>query len=266
VHGKIDARFSDQGEQLLKNIVRPVRVYRVELGALGVLPPAPTAASPSGPPRLSIVVLPFANRGDDLAQEHLVDGVLESLTTDLSRIPGAFVIARNTAFTYKGKSVDVRQLGRELGIRYVLAGSVQRGGTRLRVNVELLDAESGGHLWAERFDRDGGELFEIQDEIVARLARTLDVELTPAEARRAERVQRGDFDALALTFGGWAAFNRGLTPESLTEADHCFEQALTLDPRSAQALVGRALATSRRKIAFFGPAVIHDRDRQTPPA
>ena len=122
---------------------------------------------------LSIVVLPFANIGGDPEQDYFVDGVTESLTTDLSRISGAFVIARNTAFTFKGKAVDVKKLGRELNVRYVLEGSVQRGGNRLRVNVQLIDAETGNHLWAERFDKPVADLFDMQDEIVSRLANTL---------------------------------------------------------------------------------------------
>ena len=144
VRGRIDADFVDLGEKDLKNIARPVRVYAVRTGSERPAP-APSASAPNrqGPPRLSIVVLPFANIGGDPEQEHFVDGVTESLTTDLSRIRGSFVIGRNTAFTYKGKAVDLKQIGRELNVRYVLEGSVQRGGTRMRVNVQLIDAESG---------------------------------------------------------------------------------------------------------------------------
>jgi TolB-like protein len=129
-----------------------------------------------------MVVLPFANIGGDLEQEHFVDGVAESLTTDLSRIRGAVMIARNTAFTYKGKPLDVKTIGRELNVRYVLEGSVQRGGNRMRVNVQLIDAESGNHLWAERFDEPLADLLDMQDEIVARLANALDAQLIDAEA------------------------------------------------------------------------------------
>ena len=182
VRGRIDADFVDLGEKDLKNIARPVRVYAVRIGA-GSATPAPSAAEPNrqGPPRLSIVVLPFANIGGDPEQEHFVDGVTESLTTDLSRIRGAFVIGRNTAFTYKGKAVDLKQIGRELNVRYVLEGSVQRGGNRMRVNVQLIDAETGNHLWAERFDKPLADLFDMQDEIVARLAGALQ---RPARRRR----------------------------------------------------------------------------------
>src|SRR6202030_1406389 len=127
--------------------------------------------------RLSIVVLPFANLGGDPEQEYFVDGVTESLTTDLSRITGSFVIGRNTAFTYKGKPVDLKQIGRELNVRYVLEGSVQRASKRLRVNVQLIDAETGAHLWAERFDKPVADLFEMQDEVVAHLANQLGSQL-----------------------------------------------------------------------------------------
>ena len=146
----------------------------------------------SGTPHLSIVVLPFANLGDGPEQEYFVDGVTDSLTTDLSRIAGAFVIGRNTAFTFKGKAVDVREIGRELNVRYVLEGSVQRGDNRFRLNIHLTDTETGAQIWAERFDKAAADLLDMQDEIVARLANTLSAELIKAEARRAERSLRPD--------------------------------------------------------------------------
>jgi TolB-like protein len=139
-------------------------------------------------PQLSIVVLPFANLSGDPEQEYFVDGVTESLTTDLSRISGSFVIGRHTAFTYKGKGVNLKQIGRDLNVRYVLEGLVQRSGNRLQVNVQLVDAETGAHLWADRFDKPIADLFEMQDEIVSRLANALNTQLIEAEARRAERV------------------------------------------------------------------------------
>ncbi len=157
-----------------------------------------------------MVVLPFANIGGDPEQEHFVDGVTESLTTDLSRIRGARVVARNTAFTYKGKPLDVKTIGRELNVRYVLEGSVQRGGNRMRVNVQLIDAETGNHLWAERFDKPLADLFDMQDEIVARLAGALNAQLVAAEARRAE--QAPNPDSMDLYFQGLAWFNKGRTP------------------------------------------------------
>jgi TolB-like protein/DNA-binding winged helix-turn-helix (wHTH) protein/Flp pilus assembly protein TadD len=192
----------------------------------------------SAPPRLSIVVLPFANIGGDPEQDYFADGVTENLTTDLSRMRGAFVIGRNTAFTYKGKVIDLKQIGRELNVRYILEGSVQRAGTRIRVNVQLIDAESGNHLWAERFDSPVVDLLDMQDDIVSRLARQLDVELIAAEARRAELSPNPDsFD---LYFRGKASFNKGLTPEDLSNARDFFERALVLDRGNLDAQVGTA--------------------------
>ena len=187
VKGRLDLAVTDLGPTHLKNIADPIRVYSFEVGAPSVAKLTQTVAEKSGPPRLSIVVLPFANIGGDSEQEHFVDGVTESLTTDLSRVRGSFVIGRNTAFTYKRKAVDLKQIGRELNVRYVLEGSVQRGGNRMRVNVQLLDAETGNHLWAERFDKPLADLFDMQDEIVARLAGALNAQLVTAEARRAEQ-------------------------------------------------------------------------------
>src|ERR1700723_3770284 len=154
-----------------------------------------------------MVVLPFANIGGDSEQDHFVDGVTESRTTDLSRLRGAVVIGRNTAFTYKGKPVDLKQIGRELNVRYVLEGSVQRGGNRMRVNVQLIDAETGNHLWADRFDKPLADLFDMQDEIVARLAGALNVQLAAAEARRAELSP--NVDSMDLYFQGMAWLNKG---------------------------------------------------------
>ena len=193
--------------------------------------PAPSAAAPNdqGPPRLSMVVLPFANIGGGAEQEHFVDGVTESLTTDLSRIRGSFVIGRNTAFTYKGKAVDLKQIGRELNVRYVLEGSVQRGGNRMRVNVQLIDAETGNHLWAERFDKPLADLFDMQDEIVARLAGALNAQLVAAEARRAE--QAPNPDSMDLYFQGLAWLNKGLTPDNVAQARSFFDRALVRRPR-----------------------------------
>ncbi len=193
VRDRLKEEFTDLGEKELKNIARPVRAYALKTGLAGpALAPHSIVTEKSAPPRLSIVVLPFANLGGDPEQEYFVDGVTESLTTDLSRISGSFVIARNTAFTYKGKPYDVKQIGRELNVRYVLEGSVQRSGNRLRVNVQLIDAETGAHLWAERFDKPVADLFDMQDEIVARIANQLGTELIAAEVRRAEQAPHPD--------------------------------------------------------------------------
>jgi TolB-like protein/class 3 adenylate cyclase len=252
VRGKIGVEFADLGEQNLKNIALPVRAYAmVRDGPSSAIQPDRARLGPLSAPHLSIVVLPFANIGGDPEQEYFVDGVTESLTTDLSRINGAFVIARNTAFTFKGKAVDVRKLGRELNIRYVLEGSVQRGGNRLRVNVQLVDAETGNHLWAERFDKPVADLFDMQDEIVSRLANELDAELTAAEARRAELSPRPD--AMDLVFQGNSWFNKGLTPDCMARAHSFFEKAIALDPENVEAMVGLARADGA-----LGSAVMTD--------
>jgi TolB-like protein len=210
-----------------------------------------TAQRAFSPPRLSIVVLPFVNLSGDPEQDYFVNGVTESLTTDLSRINGAFVIARNTAFTFKGKPVDVKRLGRELNVRYVLEGSVQRGGKRLRVNVQLVDAETGNHLWAERFDKPVADLFDMQDEIVSRLANSLDAELVAAEARRAERSPHPD--AMDLVFRGSSWYNKGPTPDCMAQARRFYEKAIALDPENIEAMVGLA-----RVEAVLGAGVMTD--------
>jgi TolB-like protein len=241
VKARLDLVVSDLGEQSLKNIAEPIRVYSLEVGR-----PAqskPTLAASVAPPRLSIVVLPFANLGGDPEQEYFVDGVTESLTTDLSRIRGSFVIGRHTAFSYKGKSIDLKQIGHELGVRYALEGSVQRGGNRLRVNVQLIDTETGNHVWAERFDKPVADLFDMQDEIVARLANELSTELIAAEARRAEQVPSPT--SMDLHFQGMLHANSGATPEHMERARGFFERALELDPGNVEALVGTANVYAR---------------------
>jgi TolB-like protein/TPR repeat protein len=246
VKGRLDLAVSDLGPTQLKNIAEPIRVYSLDVGAK----PAPAPASEkSAPPRLSMVVLPFANIGGEPEQEHFVDGITESLTTDLSRIRGAVVIARNTAFTYKGKPLDVKTIGRELNVRYVLEGSVQRGGNRMRVNVQLIDAETGNHLWAERFDKPLADLFDMQDEIVARLAGTLNTELVAAEARRAE--QAPNPDSMDFYFQGLAWFNKGRTPGNVAQARGFFDRALAADPHNVDALIGSARADLNEGVLSF---------------
>src|SRR5262245_52525935 len=245
VRGKVAVEFTDLGEQPLKNIARPIRAYAVGPSANA----HQSEPLPSSTPRLSIVVLPFANIGSDPEQEYFVDGVTESLTTDLSRISGAFVIARNTAFTFKGKAVDVRRLGRELNVRYVLEGSLQRGGNRVRVNVQLIDVETTKHLWAERFDKPVADLFDMQDEIVSRLANSLDAELITAEARRAERSPHPD--AIDLVFQGRAWYNRGLTPDYMALSRGFFERAMALDPGNIEAMAGLARVEAQLGAAFL---------------
>ena len=192
--------------------------------------PSPAAGKPS------LVVLPFANLSPDPAQDYFVDGVTESLTTDLSRMAGIYVIGRNTAFTYKLKHVDLKQVGRELDVRYVLEGSVQRAQSRMRINVQLIDAETGNHLWGERFDKEVADLFDMQDEIGARLANQLGTELVMVEARRAARAPHPV--SMDLYFQGMEYLNRGSDPASLSRARPFFEQALRLDAANVEAMVG----------------------------
>ena len=211
----------------------------------------PQAGAPAAPPRdagnpattaprLSIVVLPFENLSHDPDQDYFADGITEDLTTDLSRISGSFVIARNTAFTYKGKSVDVKQLGRDLGVRYVLEGSVQRLGDQVQVAVQLIDAASGAHVWADRFETDRRNLVEAQSEITGRLARTLNLELVQAVGRRIEQERAVDPDAQDLVMRGWALYQRPLSAENRKEALQAFERAQAIDPQSVDAEIGIA--------------------------
>lgn len=285
LRGQMAASFVDRGEQAMKNIAQPVHVYALSAAALAELPrtpaapavparrhdaalrigalvagvlvliaagawwfwPAPVATLAKGgaAPRLSIVVLPFANLGGDAEQDYFVDAITENLTTDLSRISGSFVIARNSAFTYKGKAVDARQIGRELNVRYVLEGSVQRGNESVRVNAQLIDADSGRHLWAERFDKPRGDALRMQDEITARLARTLNVELVSAESSRGQRERPQNPDAVDLAMRGWSTFNRGAARENIAAAVPLFEDALRIDSQQTDALVGLALVLVR---------------------
>src|SRR5208282_4430887 len=205
-------------------------------------------AGPAKPlPHLSIVVLPFANLSGDATQDYFADGITESLTTDLSRISGSFVIARNTAFTFKAKNVDAQDIGKQLGVRYVLEGSVQRDPSRVRVNTQLIDAESGGHLWADRFDKPLGDLFALQDEIVGALASQLKAELISNEARRAQHAPNPD--SMDLYFQGMAELNKGFTPENMAQARSFFERAVALDPDNLDALLRKERVDTN--LAFY---------------
>jgi adenylate cyclase len=199
-----------------------------------------TKPAPAG--HLSIIVLPFTNLSGDPSQDYFADGVTENLTTELSRIRDSFVIARNTAFTYKGKSVDAREIGKELGVRYVLEGSVQRDQNRVRVNAQLIDAETGAHVWADRFDEIVADLFKLQDQVVAQLANALRYELGVAEAAKGARAQNPD--AVDLAMRGWAAIPVSLpSGDQVAAAKPLFEQALKIDPDNSEALAGKASTT-----------------------
>lgn len=301
IRDRLDLPFADRGEQTVKNITRPVRIYALApdavtavpeagradvprrprprpayarpvaaaafAGLLAILgiglwlwlpagPPALSVAAPDAgkptprPPHLSIVVLPFENYGAGHDQDYFADGITEDLTTDLSRIPGSFVIARNTAFTYKNRHLGARQIGSELGVRYVLEGSVQRAGDRVRVNAQLIDAASGAHLWAERFDRQVANLLQIQDEITRHIAWALSIELVEAESERARREHVVNPDAVDLAMRGQALLFKPLSAERDAQARRWFEQALAIDPKNVEALLGLAVTYLRDATDF----------------
>jgi adenylate cyclase len=203
---------------------------------------APAVAANPPPAHLSIVVLPFANLSGDPAQDYFADGVTDNLTTEISRIRDSFVIARNTAFTFKGKTVDAKEIGKELGVRYVLEGSVQRDQNRVRVNAQLIDAASGAHLWADRFEEDVADLFKLQDQVVARLANALGYELVKAEGQAGAHSKNPD--SIDLDMRGWAAINQWaqqrLTKDNLLAVRALFDRALEIDPNDAAASAGEA--------------------------
>jgi TolB-like protein/Tfp pilus assembly protein PilF len=250
IRDKLPYPFEDMGEQTVKNITRPVRAYLLSAAAVAVLPPVTASARPRSTrrqarprrdaPRLSIIVLPFTNLSNDPEQEYFADGITDDLTSDLSRIAGSFVIARTTAFTYKGKPIDVRQIGRELGVHYVLEGSVRRLGDRVQVNVQLIEAESGAHAWADRFDTDRRDVAEAQNEIVGRLARSLNFEILRDARHWIDEEKAADPDARDRVMRAWALFYGPGFPENQNEAVREFERALEIDPGSIDARLGVA--------------------------
>jgi adenylate cyclase len=254
--------FEDMGEQSVKNIARPVRVYAWRPEAVMDLPatmvlPAASISQPAAAPRLSIVVLPFTNLSNDPEQQYFVDGITEDVTTDLSRIAGMFVISRNTAFTYKDKRIDTKQIGRELGVRYALEGSVRRAGNQIRINTQLIDAETNAHLWAERFNGDTSDLFALQDEITSRIAVALDLELVTAEAARPTK----NPDVQDYILRGRAVRHRPKSPDVFAEAISLFEHALALDPGSVEAQSYLATVLAGRVIANMSNSAAADLER-----
>jgi TolB-like protein/class 3 adenylate cyclase len=256
VRDKLPYPFEDLGQLNVKNITRPVHAFALRPEVIATLPVAETVAPaiPIAPgmqapvnlraPRLTIVVLPFANLSHDREQQYVADGITDDVTTDLSRISGMVVISRNTAFTYRDKPIDTKQIGRELNVRYVLQGSVRRVDSRVRVNTQLIDAETDTHIWAERFDYATDDLFALQDDVTGRIAVALNLELPAAEAARPAEHP----DGLDYLLRGRAALHRGSAPENFSEAIRLFDMALTVDPGSveartllARALIGRVL-------------------------
>jgi adenylate cyclase len=262
IRDKLPYAFEDLGEQSVKNIARPVRVYALRSEAVAALP-APNALStppishPTVAPRLSIVVLPFVNLSTDPEQQYFTDGITEDVTTDLSRIADMFVISRNTAFSYQNKRIDTKQIGRELGVRYVLEGSVRRSSSQVRVNAQLIDAETDAHLWAERFDRDSSDLFGVQDEITSRIAIALKLELISVEAARASAHP----DALDYILRGRAAMSKPQSRDSCAEAIGFFERALAFDPQSVEAQSFLAVALTARVLSNMTDSAAADLKR-----
>jgi adenylate cyclase len=248
VRDKLGFAFEDMGEQQVKNIARPIRVHRIRLteeaSVTSIRPSHPAGAPPLAlplPDKPSVAVLPFTNMSGDPEQEFVSDGIAEDVITALSRYPSLFVIARNSCFTYKGRAVDVKQVGRELGVRYVLEGGVRKAGNRIRVTAQLVESETGNHVWAERYDRDLADIFAVQDEITEAVTIAIAPAIADAELQRAVRKSPGSLDA-------WAAYQRGLwhlseaNPDDNEIAQRFFQQAIDLDPTFAGGYSGLALA------------------------
>jgi adenylate cyclase len=241
VGNRLDLVFEDTGEQTLKNIVRPVRVYRVELGAGSVI--QPTALAPASPDRPSIAVLAFQNMSGDPEQEYFADGITEDVITDLSKVGGLLVISRNSSFAYKGKAVDIRVVARELGVRSVLEGSIRRAGNRVRITAQLIDAETGGHLWADRFDRELGDIFAVQDEVTRRIVDALKVKLSPGEAAMLDAVKTTNSKAHDFfLLGREVLFGTIRNREVFERSTDLFAQAIAEYPSYGEPYAGLAMA------------------------
>jgi adenylate cyclase len=225
VQGKIAAAFTDLGEKSLKNVAKPVRVFRVEPG----MDAAAAPLSPPLPEKPSIAVLPFQNMSGDPEQEYFCDGMVEDIITGLSRIRWLLVIARNSSFIYKGKPVDVKQVGRELGVRYVLEGSVRKAGGRVRITGQLIEAETGAHLWAERYDGALDDIFALQDEITLAVVGAIEPSLRAAEIERVKRKRPDSLDAYDLVMRAWPLLYSRM-PEDGNRAIPLFERAVEIDP------------------------------------
>jgi adenylate cyclase len=246
VRGKLDAAFSDDGLHEVKNIAQAVHVWRWpdQSGASHVMPVGESDRS-------SIAVLPFANMSGDPEQEYFSDGMAEDIITDLSKISGLFVVARTSSFTYKDQAVDIRQAGRELGVRYILEGSVRRAGQKVRINAQLIEVANGNHLWAERYDGELEDIFALQDRITERIVTTLAVSLTQAEQDRAMHKRPGDLQAYDYMLRGNAYHHRRNGPDNL-KAQEMYEQAIALDPELASAHAGLAWSQLHHANQFWG--------------
>ncbi|HEX9904151.1 MAG TPA: adenylate/guanylate cyclase domain-containing protein [Propylenella sp.] len=255
VNGKLACAFEDMGEQAVKNISRPVRAYRLRpAGVKGGVSGRPALSLPDKP---SIAVLPFQNMSGDPEQEYFADGMVEDITTALARARWLFVIARNSSFTYKGRAVSVKQIGRELGVRYVLEGSVRKAGNRVRITGQLIDASTGAHLWADRFDGELADIFELQDQVTACVVGAIAPKLEQAEIERAKRKPTESLDAYDNFLRGMAAFHQ-FSKTANEEALTFFFRAIELDPDFASAYGMAARCYLQRK----GFGWVGDRERE----
>lgn len=235
VRGKTDFAFDDLGEKSLKNIDRPVRLYAAHPGGLeGTAPLSEARKQPPLPDKPSVAVLPFQNMSGDPDQEYFADGMVEEIITALSRNKQLFVIARNSSFTFKGKAVDIKQAARDLGVRYVLEGSVRKSGNRIRITGQLIDAGSGAHLWADRYDGSLEDVFELQDQVATSVVGAISPSVIHAEMERAKRKPPNSLDAYDLYLRAQAA-HREFSKESWDRAAGLYEQAIALDPQYASA-------------------------------
>ena len=246
IHAKIGLPYEDLGDKQLKNIAEPVRVYGIRLDRA---PSRPVLALPDKP---SIAVLPFQNMSGDPEQEYFSDGMTEDLITDLSKVSGLFVIARNSSFAYKGRSVNVQEIGRDLGVRFVLEGSVRKAGNRVRITAQLIDAGSGGHLWAERFDRDLTDIFSTQDEVVEKIVGMLAVTLTRGEEQRLRRHGTGNVEAYESWLRARELLTRG-TRESVAQSRAMYRRAIEIDLNFARPHAGLALAAISDYVSGWAP-------------
>jgi adenylate cyclase len=244
VGNRVDVRFQDAGEINVKNIDRPIRIWKWQPGATPAAEAPPLApAKPEPSAAASIAVLPFTNMSGDPEQEYFSDGISEDIITDLSKIAGLTVIARNSSFTYKGRTADIREVGRELGVQSVLEGSIRRAGNRVRITAQLIDAASGGHLWADRYDRDLTDIFEVQDDVTRRIVDALKVTLSPAEKARLTDTGTSNMEAYdAALRGREILLGKTKNRETFEEAKAFFLKAITLDPNFAQPHAGLGFA------------------------
>ncbi len=264
VRGRVEVEFVDLGEKALKNIARPLRVFAARVGPPNV---GRTAAAPSSAPSpaASIAVLPFANMSGDQEQEYFADGISEDIITALSKLPQLFVIARNSSFTFKGKNVDLREVGKTLGVRHVLEGSVRKSGSRIRITAQLIDATTGGHVWAERFDRNLIDIFDVQDDVTAHIVSALSVNLTSGDLRRLATARTGNQEAYDCYLRGRELWRKG-DRQANSQAVETLERAIGLDPGFVPPMLfSPSFASMKRSMIGARRPRTHDRVRSPAP-